>query len=1307
MGGRGILIGASARCACCAALIACAVSAHAQPEAHAETVRFHTYGTAEGLSQATSHAIAQDRNGFIWVGTQDGLNRFDGYAFKAYKHTRGDPYSLSQNHVWALADDPDGSLWVGTQAGGLNRYDPVLDRFIAYESERVGDSTASRLVTALLLDRSGRVWVANGGGRLQWVDRERQRLVDTPLGESPSLRMVRAMLQGQDGTIWIGTYQGLFRTDAQAHSMLEVRADPGHSLDVFALAQSQDGALWVGTTSAGLYRLTARGEPVSQYHHGGNADPAYDLPDDEIRALLADSDGGLFIAGNSRGLARLDLGTQHFARFEHDPTHADSIGANRLSALLRERNGLLVAGTYTNGISVHDPRTRALALIDRIVEGGASGSIQSALALYGDADNTLWSSTASNGGLLHLDLSGQVLRRFVHDPKRPDSLAHDFVQYVTRTPDGSLWVATIGGGLDRLKPDGSGFEHLRHDPADKTSLASDRVLFVTQDRAGTLWVGTLDAGLDERCAACAGFRHHQHDPADPASAAGDAVSAMLELRNGEFWVAYRTEGLDRLDRTSGRFEHFRSRATDPASLSSDAASVLAEDSRGDLWIGTQGGGIDHRLVDDRGNARFETIDSGDGLGSDAIGKIVETAPGTFWVSTTAGISRIEHTPGAAARIVNYRAGNGAQPRGYWINAGSRLPDGRLVFGGLDGISLLDPGAMTLAPTPPPRVTGMLLSNVPAVLRWREENSPLETSLTQGGAVVLDHHRQNVTFEFSALEYSDPDSVQYAYRLEGHDDHWIETSASRRLATYTDLRAGDYRLRTRARHSGEVWAESDSLVELRVLPPPWLSPLAYFIYTAGTALALLLAMLIARTTLRRRHAVQEAMRHSAERLKLALWGSGSELWDVDLASGRMVRENQLPHLAANSEAADQTIAAYLPFVHPDDVAVFNAALREHLSGMTATFECSYRTFDRRHEWVWILTRGRAQRDASGRALRMSGTTHDIADLKAAEEALRALNEQLETRVEQRTSDLRTANSELRNALERLTLTQRQLLEAEKLASLGGMVAGIAHEINTPLGISVTAASHLYDETRRLARLVEGNQLTRSGLQRFAQAAREGADLVLRNLRRADRLVKSFKQVAVDQSSEERRVVDLGASLQEIVTTLGPSLKNSGCQITLYCPQLIIVETAPGALYQIVTNLVMNSLTHGLSGGVPGGPPRPLAAAEPAGEIRIDVRRDEGSIRIDYSDNGRGMDESVRARIFEPFFTTRRGQGGSGLGMHIVYNLVTQSLRGAIECVSAPGQGVLFRIVMPGAAAETNRVSDPAATRAEPALPPSGP
>ncbi len=1263
--------------------------ADAQDGVGARQVRFRTYTPNDGLSQATARALVQDRDGFVWIGTQDGLNRFDGYSFRIYKHDRSDPTTLSHNHVWALLADPDGSVWIGTQAGGLDRYDPTHDRFVAYASTKAADAAASsQLVTALLLDRGGRIWVANGGGRLQWVDRVHQRLVDTPLGEAASLRMVRAMLQASDGTIWIGTSAGLYRTTVEARSLVEVRAGEEQPLDVYALAQTADGDVWVGSAAAGLYRLDPNGELRDHFRQDTKGDPALTLHDDELRTLLAEADGGLWIGGNSHGLARLDPGHRRFTRFEHDATRSDTVAANRLAALIRERNGLLFVGSWTNGFSVYDPRTRALALIDRVAEGSQITSLQSALTISSDADGTLWCGITPSGGLLHLTISGQVLRHYIHDPARADSLAHDFVQYITRTSDGSLWVATMGGGLDRLKADGSGFEHLRHDAADPASVASDRILFVSDDHAGSLWVGTSDAGLDERCAGCNGFRHYRHDPADPHSAAGDAVSSMHELRNGEFWVSYRTEGLDRLDRGSGRFEHFRSRVGDPYSLSADAASVMTEDSHGDLWIGTQGGGLDHRVSAGAGT-HFEAIDTRDGLASDAIGAIVETEPGVFWVSTTSGISRIERSTPGGPHILNYGARNGAQPRGYWVNAVARLADGRIAFGGLDGISVLDPQAIEPPPKPLPLVTSLLLSNKPAGPGDSGE-SPLQGRFGHGGKVVLNHEQDNVTFEFSALDYSDPESMRYAYKLDGHDEQWIETSASRRLATYTDLAPGAYSLHLRVRPQGGDWIESAAPVDIRVLPAPWRSPLAYAVYAGALALLLLLAWLTARATLRRRAAVQDAMRHGAERLKLALWGSGSELWDVDLASGRMVRENRLEHLAANTEASDQTMQAYTPFVHPEDLGTFAAALRAHLRGLTPTFECSYRTLDDRHNWIWVLTRGRAQRNADGRAVRISGTNHDISHLKAAEEALRSLNEELESRVEQRTTDLREANLKLRGTLDILTLAQRQLIETEKLASLGGMVAGIAHEINTPLGISVTAASHLQDETRRLSRLIADGELTRSALARFENSARESTDIVLRNLQRADRLVKSFKQVAVDQSSEERRIVDLGANLDEIITTLGPSVKGAGCLIVLNCPQTIIVETAPGALYQTITNLVMNSLTHGFtpdrSPSAADGQERTAESSDDRGkltpsEIRIDVRRDEAVVRIDYRDNGRGMDETVRSRIFEPFFTTRRGQGGSGLGMHIVYNLVTQALQGSIECVSAPGQGVLFRIVLP--------------------------
>jgi ligand-binding sensor domain-containing protein len=203
--------------------------ARAQDGVGARQVRFRTYTPSDGLSQATARALVQDRDGFVWIGTQDGLNRFDGYSFRVYKHDRNDPTTLSHNHVWALLADADGSVWIGTQAGGLDRYDPTHDRFVAYASTKSTDGTVpSQLVTALLRDRGGRIWVANGDGRLQWVDRVRHRLVDTPLGESASLRMVRAMLQASDGTIWIGTYEGLYRTTTDAKALVEVRAGEQH-----------------------------------------------------------------------------------------------------------------------------------------------------------------------------------------------------------------------------------------------------------------------------------------------------------------------------------------------------------------------------------------------------------------------------------------------------------------------------------------------------------------------------------------------------------------------------------------------------------------------------------------------------------------------------------------------------------------------------------------------------------------------------------------------------------------------------------------------------------------------------------------------------------------------------------------------------------------------------------------------------------------------------------------------------------------------------------------------------------------------
>ena len=398
----------------------------------------------------------------------------------------------------------------------------------------------------------------------------------------------------------------------------------------------------------------------------------------------------------------------------------------------------------------------------------------------------------------------------------------------------------------------------------------------------------------------------------------------------------------------------------------------------------------------------------------------------------------------------------------------------------------------------------------------------------------------------------------------------------------------------------------------------------------------------------------------KRRKLALWGSGCEFFEADIAKQTIARENKTPGLAVNDSG--NGLAQYWAHLHPDDVSIFKAAFLAHVTGKAEFYDVSYRARRADGGWCWLQTRGRAvQWDEKGRATVISGTNYDISELKAAEIALKQSAEELELRVLQRTADLTLAVEQLRSA-------QRQLVDSEKMAALGNLVAGVAHEINTPLGISVTAASHLGEISQRLARQLESGQLKKSELTDFADASQSAVELVMTNLRRASELVKSFKQVAVDQSSEQRRMIELKPYFQDILNSLRPSTKRFRHAIELDIQQHVHWDSFPGALYQIISNLVLNALNHAFS-------------EQDGGVIKIQASADGEAITLSVSDNGAGMDAETANHIFEPFFTTKRGQGGSGLGLHIVFNLVTSVLGGTISVQTAPGAGAKFLIRVP--------------------------
>ncbi|MBI2421806.1 MAG: ammonium transporter [Candidatus Hydrogenedentes bacterium] len=290
-------------------------------------------------------------------------------------------------------------------------------------------------------------------------------------------------------------------------------------------------------------------------------------------------------------------------------------------------------------------------------------------------------------------------------------------------------------------------------------------------------------------------------------------------------------------------------------------------------------------------------------------------------------------------------------------------------------------------------------------------------------------------------------------------------------------------------------------------------------------------------------------------------------------------------------------------------------------------------------------------------------YEEAERLRVEEEIRQINEQLEHRVHARTAELQTSNQELRETLERLERTQNKLVNSEKMAALGELVAGVAHEINTPVGVAVTATSHLQLKTEEFLRQYDAGQIKKSELERYLRLAGESTTMLMSNLTRAADLVQSFKKVAVDQTSEAMRVFDLREYVHEVLLSLRPKLKKTEHDILVHCPEDLQLRTFPGALSQILTNLIMNSLIHGFE-------------EKEAGKIEITFSPEESELLMTYRDNGKGIPPEYLGRIFDPFFTTRRGSGGSGLGLHILYNIVSQQLQGSIHCESEPGVGTAF-------------------------------
>ena len=1072
--------------------------------------------------------------------------------------------------------------------------------------------------------------------------------------------VVSALAQDQRGLIWIGTPEGLWSWDGyrlEGYRHLPEREDSLADDYVRALLPTPDGGLWVATQRP---VLSWRAPDSDRFTRIPVVAPQ--LADDPsawapVSMALA-ADGSLWLGTAEGGLLRRAPGSSTFQSTGMPAGAPGQLSHGTVRALLVDRRGDLWIGTGA-GLDRLSAAQQAAAKPQFEAITGTAGTLPSlqgqyVYALHEASDGQLWVGTQAHGAAVVDPVTARLLQRWpAATAEAPAGLSHAWVDGFAEPGPGRVWISTFGGGIDVLVPDAGVVQRLRHDPAIPGSLALDRVIAPLKDRSGLLWVGTWGAGLQWHNPQNARtFVVLRHSPARPGNGLGSAaVMGMAERADGTLWVGSGGHGLTVLDAQGARLALHGADPQQPGALRDGTVRALIEDTRGTLWVGTQAG-----LQRLDGNA---FVDAGVRLPDQRIRRLGLTRTGRVLVGTQRGLVSFDPADPAGSAVEHVRDSDGqalaapvwtvledgaqrlwvATPEGLYLGVGAgatrlqRLPEtgagnvappvsdlredthGRLWVLAASGLYALAEGA----------------GAIPRFVPWRSREG-VGVPRACGRELRADRLGRLWTPR-CRIDPANGELLSFG-RSDGVEIGNVELGASAQLADGRVLFGG-----TR----GLLLVDPGAFRPWSYQPPLLFTSVSVDGQTLPTAA--------------RQHGVElpGGQSHLAVEFAALDYTAPQHLTYLYRLSGLETRWNR--------SLGDSRLASYSR-LWPGDYLLQVRVLNRLGSGDSGPLELPVRVLPAWWQQPLALL--------AAPVLLVAGLVAAVR-WRTARIARRA--RRLEAQVDARTAELNQARLHAEGALADLKRTQGQLVAAEKMAALGQLVAGVAHEINTPVGIAVTAASHLQDLAVRQAGQLELGQLSRKDLKEWQLTSAEAARLIVESLERASTLVKSFKQVAVDQSSEQRRTFVLGTFLEEVRNALTPGFRRSLHRLVIAeCPPDLTLDSFPGALFQVLANLVNNAVLHGFG----DAPERP-------GEMRIAVTAVHPQrVQITFSDNGAGMPADILARACDPFFTTRRGSGGSGLGLHLVHNLTTQLLGGHITLDSTPGRGTTVLLDLPRSA-----------------------
>ncbi len=770
------------------------------------------YTIDNGLSQSSINCIAQDKIGFMWFGTQDGLNRFDGYSFTVFKHISDNNSSLSDNSILNLLVDRSGVLWIATESGGLDQFNYETETFTSFKyNPKDLKSISSDHVNSISEDPSGNLWIGTNRG-LDYLNKKDYTFIrfshNDQNSNSLSSDTVHFTYIDHNGKLWIGTENGLNFYDQSTKKFFHYLHNPRNinsisSNKINSISQGNDGSLWIGTVDAGLNKLNIK---TNEFIHYRNLkDNANSLGSDSVEAVYSDRDGTVWIGCLTGGLNEFSPQTKSFYHYLSDLNNPNSIDDYQVLSIFQDKEGIVWIGSFTSGVFKLNKMKRQFGAVSKETNYSNGLNDNDVNSFSEDQFGNLLIGT-NNGGL---NVFNKKNGRFIHyvNNKSENSLMNNSVVSLYVDKNGIIWIGTTVG-LDKFNQNTKTFEHFVRDPKNPSTLGYPYINSIISDGAGNLWLGLWGGGLD-KLTPNNKFIHYKHDPKNPNSLCNDNVTFLYLDKKGIIWIGTNGGGLDRFNPKSGSFFHYTHNPNDKNSLNQNYIYLIYQFPNDDnyLWIGTAGGGL-NKL--DLKTDRFTYYTEDDGLANNIVYGILGDKNGNLWLSTNKGLSKFN--PNTKV-FKNYDQSFGLQSNEFNQDAFFENKNGEMFFGGIKGFNMFYPENIKDNLFKPPVV----------ITSFKKFNKDVKLSraIFLTDTLILSNKDYVLSFTFASLSYTNPDNNLYSYKLEGFDKDWIELGRNN-SATFTNLNPGRYILRIKASNNDGVWNERGASLTIIITPPFWLT-----------------------------------------------------------------------------------------------------------------------------------------------------------------------------------------------------------------------------------------------------------------------------------------------------------------------------------------------------------------------------------------------------------------------------------------------------------------------------------------------------